>query len=149
MAAKNIEFRIVQTNIDKVLDEATDKSTLELAIKGTALAKALAPVKGGRLRNSIMWKTKTKDGGLNDSSDESAPFSLEGVNIKKKEAIVGFNLNYGIYQEFGTRRMKPQPFLRPSLAIMKGADSVDIIEKIQAEELRGKLKTTKVRETFL
>ncbi len=152
MALKHIELIIKETNILDALDQATIESTLEVAIQGAANAKSFAPVAqkdGGRLRNSIMWKTKTKNGGIDDSPGVDAPFRVEGVSIKSKEAVVGFNLNYGVYQEFGTRYMKPQPFLRPSMAIAKGSSTTDIIKRTQEETLRGTLKQTKIRETFL
>ena len=136
-------------DIKKILDIATEKSSLEVAINAAAQAKALAPVDSGRLRNAIMYKTTKKKGGFNNVSGESAPFEVTTRPREDKEAIVGFNLLYGVYQEFGTRRMKPQPFLRPSMALVKGANGADIIKKIQEEELRGKLKPGQKRESFI
>ncbi len=152
MAVKNIEVIFQGTNILDVLDKATIESTLEVAIEAAANAKTHCPVaeeKGGRLRNSIMWKTKTNEGGLNDEDGSTAPYKVDENPRSDKEAIVGFNLNYGIYQEFGTRYMAPQPFLRPSMALARGAKTADIIKKINEENLRGKLKKGQTRETFI
>ncbi|MCP3683116.1 MAG: hypothetical protein GY861_10535 [bacterium] len=149
MAVKNVEVIFKGTNILDVLDKATIESTLEVAINAAAQAKALAPVDKGRGRNSIMWKTKTEEGGLNDSAGEKAPYKVDEIPRSDKEAIVGFNLLYMIYQELGTKYMAPQPFLRPSMAIMRGAKTADIIKKINEENLRGNLKDTKIRESFI
>ncbi|MCP4585641.1 HK97-gp10 family putative phage morphogenesis protein [Pseudoalteromonas sp.] len=152
MALKNIEVIFKETNILDVLDEATIESTLQVAIEAAANAKSLCPVaeiNGGRLRNSIMWKTKTEEGGLNEDEGSKAPYKVDENPRSDKEAIVGFNLDYGIYQEFGTRYMAPQPFLRPSMAIARGANVKEIIKKVQEEKLRGTLKDTKIRESFI
>lgn len=54
-------------------------------------AKTLAPVDTGNLRSSI------------------------GVDFGDLSAIIGPGANYGIYVEFGTSRMGPQPYLFPAL----------------------------------
>lgn len=54
-------------------------------------AKILAPVDTGALRNSIQTTV-----------------------ISELEAEVSVGVEYGIYQELGTTRMPPQPFLGPS-----------------------------------
>ncbi|MCP4589098.1 HK97-gp10 family putative phage morphogenesis protein [Pseudoalteromonas sp.] len=149
MAVKNVEVIFKGTNILDVLDEATIESTLEIAIEAAAEAKSLQQPDTGRLRNSIMWKTKTNEGGLDDKGGPGAPYKVDEMPRSDKEAIVGFNLNYGIYIEFGTKYMAPQPFLRPSMAIMRGAKTADIIKKINDENLRGKLKKGQTRETFI
>lgn len=66
-----------------------------VAVRKTALdieasAKAVAPVDTGNLRNSI-------------SSD-----------IAKLHAEVGPTAAYGVYVEYGTSRMAPQPYLGPA-----------------------------------
>lgn len=58
-------------------------------------AKSLAPVDTGRLRSSINWRLGHDSQGL--------------------VGIVGTNVSYAIFQEFGTRYMAAQPFLRPAL----------------------------------
>lgn len=53
----------------------------------------LAPVDTGRLRSSIIY-TKEQRG-------------------TSRFVIVSANTNYAIFQELGTTRMRPQPYLRP------------------------------------
>jgi HK97 gp10 family phage protein len=54
-------------------------------------SKRLVPVDSGRLRNSI------------------------SMDVKRDVAIVGTNVEYAPYVEYGTRRQSAQPYLRPAL----------------------------------
>lgn len=62
------------------------------ALDTMADAKTLAPVDTGNLRNSIT--TDARQGDL--------------------VAVVEATADYSAYVEFGTRRMRPQPFMRPA-----------------------------------
>ncbi len=77
-------------------------------MKVTSQAKALAPVDLGELRGSIMWKSYKAKGG------HQAGMPLVS-RPKKNEIIVGSNTAYAVYQEFGTRKMYAQPYLRPAV----------------------------------
>jgi len=145
------EFEVIRNkNIDKIMDMADKKSVLSLAIKICSQAKALAPVDKGQLRNAIMYKGNNAKGAFNDRNGEEADHEIEiGGLASDKEMCVGFNLKHGIYQEFGTRKMPPQPFLRPAVALYQGQNAVDIIKKIHDEEMRGPLKAGMTRETFV
>ena len=94
-----------------------------------------------------MYRTKFQDGMLNDSDGMSAPKKLD-IQPKENEGYVGSNLDYAVYQEFGTRRTAPQPFLRPAALIVKGAKSNEVIKRIKEETERGVLKAGMKRETF-
>ncbi len=61
-------------------------------------SKIFAPVDTGRLRASIHTE-------------------MEGELVWK----VCTNVYYAIYQEFGTRKMKAHPFMRPAVAVVKHA----------------------------
>jgi HK97 gp10 family phage protein len=58
-------------------------------------AKKLCPVDTGRLRSSLDWSIELESG--------------------KMYGIVGTNVEYAIYVEFGTTRMAAQPYLIPAL----------------------------------
>jgi HK97 gp10 family phage protein len=77
-------------------DGPVAKALTSLAIKVQRQAKRLAPVDTGYLRGSIVWTLATESGRL--------------------FALVGSNVEYAWYQEFGTMRMVAHPFLRPALA---------------------------------
>ena len=73
----------------------------KVAVKKTAkdieaTAKTLAPVDTGNLRSSI----KTSD--------------LRSVSQDSPSAEVRASANYAVYQELGTSRMAPQPFMGPA-----------------------------------
>jgi len=147
----SVEFRKVK-GLDKIIDKSIDVGILETCIKITAEAKSLAPVNkqigiGGRLRNSIMYRTTLKEGGLNDSGGDRADGPLN-IQPKKLEGYVGANLEYAIYQEYGTRKMSPQPFLRPAGLLVKSKNINDVIKRIKEETERGVLDGTTTRETF-
>lgn len=73
------------------------RKALERGLAGSAKvinskAKALAPVDTGRLRSSIK----------------------DVVNNKELEAIIGTNVEYSVFVEFGTINQMAQPYLRPA-----------------------------------
>jgi len=88
------EFRKFVNN-DDLAGNTRDNILLEAAIKFEAQAVALAPVDTGRLRSSI------------------------GYNKDGDSYLVGTNVDYAIHQEFGTKNMPAQAFLRPTAEIMK------------------------------
>ena len=49
----------------EAISEGTIQSLLKASVAVTSQAKALSPVDGGYLRNSIMWRTEKDDGGFN------------------------------------------------------------------------------------
>ena len=74
-------------------------------------AKSLAPVDTGTLKGSIRVKSY-KD---------------------QKSAIVYTLTEYAIFQEFGTSKMKPQPFMRPALIINRLAIENSMIKFINSQ----------------
>ena len=127
--------------------EGTKAGMLECAIKVVGLAKSTAPVLNGRLRNSIMWKSSDKEGGLNNSGGEKAQ-ALE-TKAGDMDVLVGSNVEYSTYQEFGTRNIPPQPFLRPAIAIHGfGADAQQTMKKRAEEVMKGKLEEGQDRVKF-
>lgn len=76
-------------------DEAVGKMITKTTLRIEALAKMLAPVDTGRLRNSIQHQFALSDGEL--------------------VGRVGTNVEYAPYVEFGTRFWSGKPFLIPAL----------------------------------
>ena len=134
-------------NLDDILQQGTNAGVLETCIKIATQAKVLAPVKDGRLRNSIMYRTKFQEGMFNDSGGLSAPKKLDS-RPKENEGYVGTNLEYAVYQEFGTRYLKPQPYLRPAGLIVKGTGAGEVIKRIKEETEKGVLRAGMKRENF-
>jgi HK97 gp10 family phage protein len=73
----------------------TAKYLMKVAIRVQTRAKRKCPVDTGRLRSSITHEA--------------------GQDSKGLLVRIGTNVHYAPYVEFGTIRMRPQPFLRPAL----------------------------------
>ena len=116
MSKKNVRITI-NGNPVKGAIEGAKQSAIKAAIQVANFAKELAPKKTSRLTNSIMWKTADKSG-LFRPEDGSAPLE---TTPKGDDAIVGTNVQYGTYQEFGTKNMMARPFLRPAAKSIDGA----------------------------
>lgn len=128
-------------DVTKGFKSGLDKTLLESVVFATAQAKALAPVAekdGGRLRQSIGWKTAKMTGGF----EASDIFSIKPLD---KQAYIGASVPYAIYQEFGTRFMVPQPFLRPAIDIAKGANVISVIAALNRIEATRSTKTGKTK----
>ena len=84
----------VEANKHEIV-ENSKKALAELMAAIERHAKRLAPVKTGALK--------------------------QGIHVEPKqpalEMTVGDDVDYGIYQEFGTSTMAAQPFLRPARAV--------------------------------
>ena len=124
----------------KGAENGIEEVNLLKLIRITATAKSLAPVDTARLKNSIQYKTSEQSG------------CGEGVlNVfpKKGEGYVGSNVKYAIYLEFGTRKMKPQPFLRPAIALEGfGKDVNEVIAKMNKEMESALTKGKKIQKFF-
>lgn len=99
----------IDTAIIDALSAAAPAKAKAAVMKGAFMiegdAKQMAPVDTGALRNSIE--------------------SEEGQGIS---AVVHDGVEYGIWQELGTRKMAAQPFMIP--AMEKNADAIrDLIAK--------------------
>lgn len=91
--ARVVGAQVAQQTVGKMVDkEKLEKLVREAAMAVEGDAKRFAPVDTGRLRNSIHY---AKSGDL--------------------EYMVGTDVEYGIYQEFGTRYQSGTPFLRPAV----------------------------------
>jgi HK97 gp10 family phage protein len=109
-------------NLDKCLKKLSDLKNIDLTPalteatrKVQRTAKDLAPVRSGRLRASISTK----------------------VDRKKQIGIVGTNVEYAPFLEFGTRKMKAQPFLNPALEINRKGIQQDV-QKYIKDQLKAK-----------
>lgn len=105
----------VEVNVDteKASLEGLKKGVLETALNIKSEAKNLAPVDLGQLRNSI------------DLSKDENDLTLR----------VGSNVEYAVYQEYGTKRTAAQPFMRPAYEVVK-EKSVEEVKKELNEAMK-------------
>jgi HK97 gp10 family phage protein len=129
-------------NVMDAIRDGVEKGIASICAAVEGQAVSLAPVDTALLKNSITWKTSKSSGG-GDWTGMPNPNALEGY--------VGTPVEYAVYQEFGTRRMRPQPYLRPAIAIKaQGQRGADVMVKRIQEVARGKLIPGAMtdRETF-
>lgn len=130
----------IVSNVDGAILGATagmKRMILETVIKVTAQAKDLAPFDTNLLKNSIMWVVG------NQESDFIGPRIIyTGIDrFNRITGAVGTAVEYGIYQEFGTRWMGAQPYLRPAiLMVVKGASYQSIISTLPTVEMEKNIK---------
>lgn len=93
--------------VKEISDEAVARALELCGARWETDAKQLAPVDTGRLRNSIEHHPEGND-----------------------TMIVETGVEYAIYQEMGTSRMKAHPFMKPS-----GEENVDTFKIIIENEL--------------
>ena len=111
----------------------------ETAINLTAQAKLLAPVDFGELEGSIMWRSDNKTGGYGQGRGQDLTKGDKlAVTPEVGAAYVGTAVEYGIYQEFGTRNMSAQPYLRPAADIVQGGvDAITAVADALKNSVRG------------
>lgn len=116
--------------------DGLDQSILASAINIANNAKSLCPVDKAQLRNSIMYRSKKKQGLFNDGGGEQAPSNqkLETVD-EEQTAYVGTNSDHW-YPEFGTNTQVAQPFLRPAGEIEKGDGIDSVVIKYNQEAMK-------------
>lgn len=126
--ADDLYFKIENDNTGEVLrrlKKATEKILDEWGKKGEAFAKdeinkvvydtdpSPTYKRTGRLRSSLTYATK----------EYQSPVGKEaggGDGMQKKQAsensvVVGTNVEYAAYVEFGTSKMRPRPYLKPAI----------------------------------
>lgn len=121
-------------------DAGIQKVILEKCIKITTEAKSLAPKDTNRLANSLQYATGA---GRSQSGEDSL-----SINPGKLEGYVGTPVKYAVYQEFGTKYMPPQPFLRPAIALHGFGKDVNEVANIMEKEMASKLTKKKTIERF-
>lgn len=136
-------FKSYREDLMNRVKEGNEKALIELGINITGLAKNLAPVDFGQLRNSIQWQTAKSSGGyvaghntIGENSEKQYNGNPDGrngfeLNNKNNDLLVGATAKHAIYQEFGTRNMKPQPFMRPAIQrFTRGTNTMKKIAQI-------------------
>ncbi len=91
----NLSVNIVSNRdlIEQASDDAIERALEAIGLQAEGYAKMLCPVDTGNLRNSITH-------------------TVDGVGQK---AYIGTNVEYAPYVEFGTSRMRAQPYLQPEV----------------------------------
>jgi len=136
--------RIKAVNLNKVVDDVTDRTVLKLGLDHTSRAKALAPVDEGQLRNSLSTvDSSRRTQNLNRNSGEKAE-PLDASGLKKGEIYSGSSSDHAIFPEYGTRYMVAQPYIRPAAEMtFTGANGADVMKKYNSKAMASELKMRK------
>lgn len=124
----------------KAKDLAIERALEIIGGEMVRYATGLSRVDTGLMKNSITYAVDGKPASISTYHAEngegsgsyggSAPKEEDG----KRSVILGTNVHYAPYNEFGTSKKEAQPFLRPALA-----DHVDKYSKIVQNELKKAL----------
>lgn len=90
------------------LAEATEEQLTDVATAIRDDAKSLAPVDTGSLKQSIRLQVYHKSGTFVKKVGVSAGGYVTNPKTKRK-------VDYASYQEFGTSKMPPHPYMRPAI----------------------------------
>jgi len=124
----------------KAAGKARTQSNLGIGASIASQAKLLAPVEFGQLRNSISATSLKKTVLLNNRSGDKAE-ELSKSGLKNDEVYAGSNSDHAIFQEYGTRFMSAQPFMRPAKeVVVEGKTAQNIIVKYGAIAMERELK---------
>ena len=93
MTIGNVKVTSHVKEVIEAKNEAIARALEAIGIQAEGDVAELAPVDTGRLRDSITHEV--------DESEEAV--------------YVGTNVEYAAYQEYGTSKMKPHPFLKPGI----------------------------------
>ncbi len=100
--------------IEEALNQACERALTRIGLQAERYAKeALTKqeaVKTGNLRDSIAFK----------------------VNESEKAVTVGTNVDYGIYVEYGTKKMPERPFIKPA-----ATEHSEVYKNIVKSELKN------------
>ena len=116
----NIVFKIEANNIDTIKEtakEAINKAMNEIGLQAQNYISMNCPFETGRLAGSITYATKT------ERQEVRAPAkSGDAVQGAPPEngVIIGTNVEYAGYLEFGTSRIDAMPYIKPNIEAHMG-----------------------------
>jgi len=79
------------SEVSKALEDAKERALEMIGLQVEGYAQLLAPVDTGRLRNSITHV------------------------VNGDSVVIGTNVEYAVYQEFGTSKTEAHPYLKPAV----------------------------------
>lgn len=133
-----MEFNFINNTdiFKKAYQEAVDKAWEEIGLLAEGHAKKYCSVDTGRLRSSINHATVAGRGEDGYTDDQGNSYSGRAAYRKPThgQCYIGTNVDYAVYQEFGTSKMDAanhnRGFLRPAIT-----DHMEEYKSVMATEL--------------
>ena len=128
---------------DRIREVAGRESLAQAVLAGARVvvqeAKRIVPVRTGNLQRSLHVGGYGSDGGL---EGETTGTDIGGKTTSDTSAslLVGTNVHYAGFVEFGTSRMAARPYLRPALD-----EHADDVAHVIGQELRKTLEAESCR----
>jgi len=117
--------------------EAIKERLKKQAFRVELLAKEMVSVDTGRLKSSIStnWAGSDLGEGKTGAGAEAGDGVKRPEGSKELLYVVGSNVKYAPYQEFGTKRMTARPYLFPAYFSLEG-ETIKALAKIMKEDVR-------------
>lgn len=114
MSKNEMEFEIKDytPEVLKAKDEAVKVALVDIGLMMEGYAQESTPIKTGRLRNSILYATKTSHG---KGSEKYPDDSRLKAKPEKNSVYVGTNVEYGPAIEFGSKGRTARHMLKNSV----------------------------------
>lgn len=124
-------------------EEGLKAAIVTTLVRIHAEATVRAPVDTSQLRTSLMWKKGWTNDAFNFPNQAGGGNERQIDKPSGLEGVVGTAVTHGIYQEFGTRKMKAQPYLRPAVDAVRGASASEIARQWGPEAMEREFKRRK------
>lgn len=98
-----------------IMDRVGDAIGYAMGLQIEGIAKDLAPRDSGRLAGSITTSSRLRSSKVQPPAEPS-----DAVGRDERYTVVGTNVDYAPWPEYGTSRSRAQPYLRPAVDIFKG-----------------------------
>lgn len=115
-------FPQVMAALDKAASQIVKKAAFDVQAKAANNITANDQIDTGFMKSSVYVVTKstsTYGAGVVAGSPGSALLSEVPPPETDTEALVAVGANYGLFQELGTSRLPPRPYLVPALEAVK------------------------------